>query len=92
MCKRALAVLFVVFTGAGMAAAATGIGAHVTAAPGPNDHNLWGLCHAYFAGSQNGQDHKHHAPPFAALEKAASDSNQSVVDYCASATPGDSGK
>ena len=58
------------------------------AAPGPNGHNDYGLCKAYSSGSQNGQDHKHSAPPFAALEKAASDANQSVAEYCANTTPG----
>lgn len=58
------------------------------AAPGPNGHNDYGLCKAYFSGSQTGQDHKHNAPPFVALEQAASDANQSVADFCANTTPG----
>lgn len=58
------------------------------AAPGPNGSNDFGLCQAYSSGSQTGQDHKHSAPPFAALEKAASDANESVAQYCASVTPG----
>ena len=58
------------------------------AAPGPNGHNDYGLCTAYFAGSENGQEHKHSAPPFAALEAAAEESNQTVEEFCASATPG----
>ena len=60
--------------------------AHATVDPtGPAKY---GLCKAYFAGSATGQGHKHGAPPFQALEQAASDANQSVADFCASATPG----
>lgn len=66
------------------------------AAPGPNGHNNHGLCTAYFAGSDNGQAHKHQAPPFAQLEKDADAAGNNdgtttpdeVVNYCASATPG----
>lgn len=66
--------------------------------PGPNGHNDFGLCKAYFAGSQTGQDHKHQAGPFQALEQAAdqaSGGNQDgtgtadeVAKYCESVTPG----
>ena len=65
--------------GAGMARA-TG--------PDPSGPAKYGLCKAYFAGSSTGQEHKHAAPPFQNLEQAASDANQSVADYCSSATPG----
>jgi hypothetical protein len=41
------------------------------AAPGPNDSNNHGLCTAYYNGSPTGQDHKHKAGPFVALEEAA---------------------
>ncbi len=34
--------------------------------PGPNGNNTFGLCTAYFAGSETGQEHKRKAPPFAA--------------------------
>lgn len=47
------------------------IGSMAVAAPGPtdeNNNNLFGLCTAYFNGSQNGQDHKRKAPPFQGLE------------------------
>jgi hypothetical protein len=54
----------------------------------PTGPAKYGLCKAYFAGSQTGQDHKHAAPPFQNLEQAASDANQSVADFCSSATPG----
>ena len=76
-----------------MAAAAIAGGSAVKASadPGPNGHNNFGLCTAYFAGSDNGQAHKHNAPPFVALEQAASDAHQSVADYCASQTPGGKG-
>ena len=51
--------------------------------PGPNGHNTFGLCTAYFAGSDKGQEMKHQAPPFAALEDAAAAQNQTVEEYCA---------
>src|ERR1051325_9948556 len=72
-----------------MAAALAG-GAAVRAAadPGPNGHNDFGLCKAYFAGSATGQAHKQSAPPFQALQQAASDMNESVEQYCSSTTPG----
>ena len=47
------------------------IGSMALGAPGPtddNNNNLFGLCTAYFNGSQNGQDHKRQAPPFQGLE------------------------
>lgn len=51
--------------------------------PGPNGHNTFGLCTAYSAGSEKGQEMKHKAPPFAALEQAASDAGyDSVGAYC----------
>lgn len=59
--------------------------------PGPNGHNNFGLCTAYFAGSDTGREHKHDAPPFAALEAAAGvdsddtqdEADQKVSDWCA---------
>jgi hypothetical protein len=73
-----------------LATAAVGLlsGGVAGAAPGPNGHNDYGLCKAYFAGSDTGQEHKHPAPPFAALEQTAEDGNQSVEEFCESATPG----
>ncbi|MGZ4206219.1 MAG: hypothetical protein ACXVQW_13115 [Actinomycetota bacterium] len=50
--------------------------------------SAFGLCTTYFSGSQNGQDHKHQAPPFQDLEAKAAAANQSVADFCASQTPG----
>ena len=54
-----------------------------TADPGPGGPNNFGLCTAYFAGSEKGQEMKHKAPPFAALEAAAEAANQSVEEWCA---------
>lgn len=54
-----------------------------TAGPGPNGHNTFGLCTAYSAGSEKGQEQKRKAPPFQGLEKAAADAGQSVAEYCA---------
>jgi len=72
---------------------AAGAGLRVSqASPGPNGSNNHGLCTAYFNGSQNGQDHKHNAPPFQALEQAASDSGQSVADYCDGMVGGRAGR
>ena len=63
-------------------------GAVALADPGPNGHNDYGLCKAYFAGSENGQAHKHKAPPFVGLEEAADAADQTVAEYCADKTPG----
>jgi hypothetical protein len=63
-------------------------GGSFSAAPGPNGHNDYGLCKAYFAGSAKGQEMKRTAPPFVALEAAAEEADQSVEEYCAEATPG----
>jgi hypothetical protein len=51
--------------------------------PGPNGHNNHGLCTAYFAGSETGQEHKRNAPPFQALEEAAEQNDQTVEEFCA---------
>jgi hypothetical protein len=69
------------------------------ATPGPNGHNDYGLCKAYFAGSDNGRNHKHNAPPFQALEKAAGvddddtpeEVEQKVKTFCESTSPGGKG-
>lgn len=67
------------------------------AAPGPNGRNDYGLCKAYFAGSENGRAHKRNAPPFAALEKAAgvnddddtqAKRDEKVAEFCKNKTPG----
>lgn len=51
--------------------------------PGPNGNNNYGLCTAYFAGSDQGREKKRQAPPFQALEEAAgvdSDDSQEEMD------------
>jgi hypothetical protein len=75
---------------------AGGAGFAFAGQPGPNGHNNHGLCTAYFAGSENGQQHKHQANPFVQLEKDADDagnqdgtaSPEEVASYCTDATPG----
>ena len=69
------------------------------AAPGPNGHNNYGLCKAYFSGSDTGRANKRKAPPFQGLERAAGvdeddgpeEVNEKVAEFCASATPGGKG-
>lgn len=51
--------------------------------PGPNGNNTFGLCTAYFAGSERGQEEKRKAPPFQGLEAAAEAADQTVEEYCA---------
>ena len=59
-------------------------GVGVSAAnPGPNGNNTFGLCTAYFAGSERGQEEKRKAPPFQGLEAAAEAEEQTVGEYCA---------
>jgi hypothetical protein len=77
-----------ILSAAVLALGIAGTGVSFAGSPGPNGHNDYGLCKAYFAGSQVGQSHKHQAPPFAALEAAADAADQSVADYCADKTPG----
>lgn len=55
--------------------------------PGPNDNNNFGLCTAYFAGSEKGQEKKHQAPPFQALEAAAEAADQTVEEWCTENAP-----
>ena len=50
--------------------------------------SAYGLCKAYFSGSENGQAHKRNAPPFRDLAAKAAAANQSVEDFCAAQTPG----
>jgi hypothetical protein len=64
---------------AAIAAASLGTGL-VSADPGPNGHNNWGLCNAYAHNNQNGKDH---GQPFGALEQAAEDADQTVAEWCA---------
>ena len=65
------------------------------AAPGPNGHNDYGLCKAYFAGSDKGQSNKQQKKPFVALRTKAGDQdgdgdtdNDDVAAYCANTVPG----
>lgn len=68
-------------------------GATAGASPGPNGSNDYGLCNAYFRGSENGQDHKHNAGPFAALEEVADDGDddtspsEDVAAWCEDNAP-----
>lgn len=56
---------------------------YAAATPGPNGHNNFGLCTAYSSGSERGQEMKHKAPPFAALEAAAEAEDMTVAEWCA---------
>jgi hypothetical protein len=83
-----------VIGGAVAALLAGGAGMSFAGQPGPNGHNNYGLCKAYFSGSENGQAHKHNSSAFAALEAAASDNDDStspeddVAAFCEGVTPG----
>ena len=65
-----------------------GLATTATAEPGPHGPNNYGLCTAYFAGSETGQENKRKAPPFAALEEAAEASGTeeemeaAVTEWC----------
>ena len=84
----AASVLALGFAGAGVS----------VADPGPNGKNNRGLCTAYFAGSENGQENKRKAGPFAALEAAADDADtgngddqtteDEVIAFCDATAPG----
>lgn len=91
MRKRALSVLAaaaLLFGGTGTAALAE----HGGGQPGPNGNNDYGLCTAYFNGSEQGQEKKRQAPPFQALEDHAGDADgdgesgtpSDVWEYCTS--------
>lgn len=79
----AAAVLAVLAAGGGVTVA--------KADPGPaNGHNTFGLCTAYFAGSEEGREHKRNAPPFQKLEEAAgvedddteAERDEAVREFC----------
>lgn len=72
-----------------LAAGGAGI---ASADPGPNGPNNFGLCTAYFAGSEKGKDQKRKAPPFQALEAAAEAADQTVEEWCAENAPHPGGK
>lgn len=63
---------------AAVAAFAVAAAAPAVAEPGPNGHNNHGLCTAYFNGSDQGKENKREAGPFAALEEAADDGDDST--------------
>jgi hypothetical protein len=80
------------------AVAALGVSGVSSAAPGPNGHNDYGLCKAYFSGSQKGQSNKQQKKPFVALRTKAGDQdgdgdtdNDDVAAYCENTTPGGKG-
>jgi hypothetical protein len=50
--------------------------------------SAFGLCKAYFAGSDTGKAHKRNAPPFVDLVAKANAANQSIEDFCAAQSPG----
>jgi len=77
---------------ASVALVAGGLGVATALPPGPNGHNTFGLCTAYFAGSEQGQEKKRNAPPFQGLESAAEAADQSVEEYCAENGTHPSGK
>lgn len=53
--------------------------------PGPS---AFGLCTAYFSGSDTGREHKRNAPPFQDLVAKAEAADQSIEEFCAAQTPG----
>jgi hypothetical protein len=87
MLKRCIAVAFAIAVALGGAGVAS-------ADPDPNGPAKFGLCKAYGSGSGKGQEKKHEAGPFQALEEAADDANddtspaEDVAAFCADAVPG----
>ncbi|MGH7859366.1 MAG: hypothetical protein ACREQY_18735 [Candidatus Binatia bacterium] len=89
---RTFAVIWSVAFGVALVAGTAG------AQPGPNGRNNYGLCKAYFAGSDTGREHKRNAPPFVELERQAceqaggcdddEDVENAVMEFCEDATPG----
>lgn len=79
--------MFMLLTKIAVPAVALGLalgGASIAVAdPGPNGNNTFGLCTAYFSGSERGQEEKRKAPPFQGLEAAAEAADQTVEEYCA---------
>lgn len=67
------------------------MGSHGGGSPmdGMDNHPAkYGLCTAYFNGEGGENGNKNNAPPFAALEDAADDNDQSVEEYCSGTRPG----
>ena len=78
-----------------VALSVVGFGGIASAAPGPNGHNDYGLCKAYFAGSDQGQQQKRKGKAFVGLQNAAGDQDgdgdtdsDDVAAYCEGKTPG----
>lgn len=84
MKKMPLAVAAVLLVGSALVPASAG-------KPGGGTmpaQSAYGLCKAYFAGSETGKQHKHNAPPFKDLEAKADAADQSIEDFCAAQKPG----
>jgi hypothetical protein len=76
---------------AGLLAASVVVPAAAKGKPGGGTmpaQSAYGLCKAYFAGSENGQAHKRKAPPFQDLAAKADAMDQTVEEFCAAQTPG----
>jgi hypothetical protein len=71
-----------VISAAVLALGLAGVGVAGANPPGPNGNNTFGLCTAYFSGSENGQQNKRKAPPFQGLEAAAEAEDMTVGEYC----------
>lgn len=50
--------------------------------------SAYGLCKAYFSGSENGQAHKRKAPPFQDLVAKAEAADETIEEFCGAQTPG----
>lgn len=75
----------------GMLAASVVVPAAANGKPGNGTMppaSAYGLCRAYFAGSETGRQHKRQAPPFQDLEAKARQADQSVEEFCAAQKPG----
>lgn len=85
-----------VIGGAIAALVAGGTGLSFAGAPGPNGHNDYGLCKAFFSGSEKGQNQKAaNGVAFIALQAAAGDQDgdgdsdrDDVAQFCSGKTPG----
>lgn len=75
---------------AGLLAASAFVPAHADPPGGGTlpAQSAYGLCKAYFAGSETGREHKRNAPPFQDLEAKAEAADQEVEEFCAEQTPG----
>lgn len=85
--RKLLAVFIVALAIAGPAAAQGPKGNPTDPTAIGNHPALYGLCTAYFSGQGGEKGNKNSAPPFAALEQAAKDNDQSVEEFCDGVTP-----